>query len=65
MSRFIRNMVCVATLVVVMGTAGVASASHVNDSVKRHQQPNIGFWQNGHTHHVKVQARPILSGLFR
>lgn len=65
MSRFIRNLVLSLTLLVTVGTAGVASASHVNDSVKRHQQPNIGFWQHSKTHHVRVQSQPVLSGLFR
>ncbi len=60
MARFIRNLVCVATLIAVLGSAGVASAAHINDSVKRHLQPNIGFWQHGNHHHAKTQSRPIM-----
>ncbi|MDA8744404.1 hypothetical protein N9N28_07220 [Rubripirellula amarantea] len=63
MTRFVRSLIAVATLVAVLSTSGVASADRINNPILRRQHPNVGFWQHGTTHHVQAQARPFVSWL--
>ncbi|WP_145174613.1 hypothetical protein [Rubripirellula lacrimiformis] len=52
MSRFLRSAVAIASLVAILSSAGLASASRIHSTVERRQHPNVGLFAKAGSHHV-------------
>ncbi len=67
MLKFANRFVLIASLIALMGMSGIAVANPINNSISRHQHPEIGFFKhlNTHLHTHQTNSRTVLGRLSR
>lgn len=64
MSRFVRNLVVVASLFSIFAAADLAQANHIQSTVNRRQHANGSFFEKTPHHQAATSNRSLLTRLF-